>query len=66
MEVGRSSRYFSLGGSALGVVLKLSEEDSNDLSRIALDSSSGFHPLPPLGSNLPLYTEVGQVHGGLG
>ena len=40
MEVGTSSWYFSLGGSALGAVLELSEEDSNDLSRIALDSSS--------------------------
>jgi hypothetical protein len=28
--------------------------------------SATFHPAPFVGSNLPLYTEVGQVHGSLG
>jgi hypothetical protein len=28
--------------------------------------SSRFCPIPSMGSNLPLYIEVGQVHGDLG
>jgi hypothetical protein len=39
MEVGRSSRYSSLGGSALSVELELFGEDRNDLFGIVLDSS---------------------------
>jgi hypothetical protein len=61
MEVGRSSRYSSLGGSALSVELELFGENKNDLFGIILDSSS-----PSLGSDLPLYIKVGRVHGGLG
>jgi hypothetical protein len=61
MEVGRSSRYSSLGGSALGVELKLFGEDRNDLFGIILDSSR-----PSLGSDQPLYIELGRVDGDLG
>jgi hypothetical protein len=39
MEVGRSSRYSSRGGSALGVELELFGEDSNDLFEIILPLS---------------------------
>jgi hypothetical protein len=50
IEGGTSSRYSSRGGSALGAKLELFSEDRNYLFGIVL---------PPLGSDLSLYIEVG-------
>jgi hypothetical protein len=50
MEEGKSSRYSFQSGSALGAELELFGEGSNDL----------FEIVPLLGSDLPLYIEVGR------
>jgi hypothetical protein len=56
MEVGKELSVLLSGWLCSREELELFGEDRNDLSQID----------PPLGSGLPLYIEVGQVHGGLG
>jgi hypothetical protein len=53
----RGSRCPFLGCFALDAERELNGEDSNDMFGILL---------PLLGSNLPLYIEIGRVHGSLG
>lgn len=61
MEAGRSSRCPSLGCSTLGAEHELIGEDSNEICLGSLGIV-----LPLLEFDLPLYIEVGWVHGGSG
>jgi hypothetical protein len=58
----RSSRYSSHGGCALGAELKMFMVRT----WVIYSESSQFCPPPSIGSDLPIYIELGQVHGGFG